>query len=90
VAKVIERVRPRYEVQEVEFGRVYRWRPERIVVQCGCGRRLSITRSTTSCVECGSDHTDAFWSESAEGYQGEGTLHPWRYLEDREEKGLPV
>ena len=28
MAKVIERVRPRYEVQEVAFGKVCRWRPE--------------------------------------------------------------
>src|SRR4028118_392049 len=31
VAKVIECAKGRYEVKDVEFGRVYKWRPKRIV-----------------------------------------------------------
>ena len=31
MAKVIERVQARYEVQEVEFGKVYKWHPAHIV-----------------------------------------------------------
>jgi hypothetical protein len=91
VAKVVERIRPHYEVHDVEFGKVYRWRPETIVVECRCGRRLSLTASTTcSCVACGSDHTDAFRAESVEGSKkSDETLHPWRYSEDREEEGIP-
>jgi hypothetical protein len=88
VAKVIERVRARYEVQDVEFGKVYKWRPERIVVECQCGQRLSLSASTTtSCVECGTDHGLAVKEESANGYQSDQSLHPWRYyyLEDRED-----
>ena len=42
VAKVIECAQARYEVQDVEFGKVYKWRPERIVVECQCGQRLSL------------------------------------------------
>ena len=41
--EVIERVQPHYEVQEVEFGKLYKWRPERIVLECECGKRLSLT-----------------------------------------------
>ena len=41
MAKVIERVQSRYEVEEVEFGKVYKWCPEHIVVECQCGQKLS-------------------------------------------------
>jgi hypothetical protein len=89
MVKVIERVWKRYEVQDVEFGKLYTWRPERIVVECEWGRRLSMTGSTTSCAECGSDHTDTFRNESAEVYRSYDALHPRRYSEDREaEQGL--
>ena len=93
--KVIERVRPRYEVQEVEFGQVYKWRPERIVVECQCGQRLSLTASTTSCTECATDHELAVKEASKmDGCQSDHTLHPWRYHyssseQDREYDGLP-
>jgi hypothetical protein len=92
VAKVIERVRARYEVQDVEFGKVYKWRPEGIVVECQCGQRLSLTASTTSCVECGTDHGLAVKEASTGGRQSDQTLHPWRYYsysEDREDASLP-
>jgi hypothetical protein len=37
LAKVIEQVEAGYEVEEVEFGTVYRWCPESVVVRCVCG-----------------------------------------------------
>ena len=43
MAKVIERLDACYEVQELEFGKVYKWQPERIVLECECGQRLSLT-----------------------------------------------
>jgi hypothetical protein len=77
--KVIERVQPRYEVQAVEFGKVYKWRPERVVVDCQCGQRLSLTPLTTSCAECGTDHVLAVKESSTDGHKSDQTLHPWRY-----------
>ena len=32
--KVIERIEAHYEVQDVEMGKVYRWCPESVVVEC--------------------------------------------------------
>jgi hypothetical protein len=88
--KVVERVQARYEVQEVEFGKVYKWRPERVVVECLCGQRLSLTASTTSsCVECGTDHTRALKEGSTDGWQSDENLHPWRYSEESGDIGLP-
>ena len=42
MANVIECAEGRYEVQDVEFGRVYKWRPERVVVECDCGERTAL------------------------------------------------
>ena len=90
MAEVTERVDARYEVQDVECGKVYKWCPERMVVECQCGQKLSLTASTTSCVECGSDHVLAVKAASTDRLQSDQTLHPWRYYsEDREDGGLP-
>jgi hypothetical protein len=78
-----------YEVQEVEMGQVYTWRPEHIEVECDCGERLTLTASRTTCNACGADHQVAA-SEGLEGERlGDKVAHPWRYTEDREDAGLP-
>jgi hypothetical protein len=35
--QVIERVAEHYDTQEVEFGIIYHWCPECVVVECKCG-----------------------------------------------------
>ena len=89
MVSTVERTEGHYEVQEVEFGRVYRWRPERVVVECECGERLSLTTSTTTCRWCGMDHAAVVSGELAVRRLGEEALHPWRYARDREGAGLP-
>jgi len=91
MAKVIERLDAHYEVQDVNMGEVYKWRPEHILVECRCGQRLSLTASKTSCAECGTDHGLAVKEALADGVQSDHVLHPWRYYysEDREDGGLP-
>ena len=84
---MIERAEGRYEVQDVEFGRVYRWRPEQVVVECECGERTTLTGSETTC-RCGADYTVVFRGESAASLEDEA-LHPWRYAGDRESAGIP-
>ena len=49
MVKVIERSVERYEVQEVEFGRVYKWCPECVVVECDCGDMMILTPSMATC-----------------------------------------
>lgn len=56
MARVIERVEAHYEVQDVEMGKVYRWRPESVVVECYCGKEPTLTASKNACSECGADH----------------------------------
>lgn len=38
-SKVIKCVLPHYEVQDVEMGKVYRWRPQSVVVECEADHR---------------------------------------------------
>ena len=78
MAKIIERARAGYDVEEVEYGKVYRWQPETVVVECGCGEEASFTHSETDCEECGAEHTRL---------QGDEDVHPWRYTEDHEDNG---
>jgi len=56
LAKVIEYVEAGYEVEEVEMGKVYRWRPERAVLECNCKKEITLTATKTICPECSSDH----------------------------------
>jgi hypothetical protein len=83
VAKVIERVEAHYEVRDVEVGKVYRWRPEGVVVECECGKTPTLTASKASCGGCGTDHRDIA-EEVLEARPGgddeEETGHPWRSL----------
>ena len=79
MAKVIERVEAHYEVRDVEMGKVYRWHPESVVVECYCGKEPTLTASKNACSECGADHRaivegvlDASTEEDEEVYR------PWR------------
>ncbi len=40
---VTEHTEGSYEVQDVQFGKVYKWRPENVVVRCECGERATLT-----------------------------------------------
>ena len=83
MAKVIERARARYEVEEVECGKVYRWQPETIVVECTCGEETALTPSETACEECGAEHTGLVREDLSDRQpQGDEDVHPWRYWDD--------
>ena len=89
MARVIERSGGRYEVQEVEFGTVYKWCPECVVLECDCGQRLTLTRSESTCPECGADHASIVREELAARQLEDELAHPWHYAKDREGAGLP-
>ncbi len=95
--QLIERVAEHYEVQEVEFGRVYKWCPESVVVECKCGKRANhkradlISREVSACV-CGKDdlariRTEVVLELVDEDY--EATHHPWRYWHPPAGSGIP-
>jgi hypothetical protein len=84
--RVIERIAEHYDVQEVPFGRAYRWSPEQVVIECSeCGKRATHTRSefisseVTDC-GCGKGHAARIREELViqvidEEY--EAHHHPW-------------
>jgi hypothetical protein len=87
VTHILERVEARYDVIESEFGVVYKWCPASIVVECGCGERVSLTsRSIAVCPGCGKDHEDIIREEleAAGRLREEEAKHPWRDAGERE------
>ena len=88
--KVIEYLEGCYSAQEEPLGVSYRWSPERIVVECKCGARPTLTASRTTCSGCGADQ--AFISRrelNGPHKTADEVLHPWRYAGDRAGVGLP-
>lgn len=84
----IEHTGGRYEVQELEFGSVYRWCPERFVVECDCGETF-VTKGPEFVCGCGADYASAVGEHRAAGRREDEALHPWRYAGEREGAGLP-
>ncbi len=57
--RIIEDIEGHYETQEGEYGKLYRWRPRSVVVECDCGKRTvhkrtSLIASMEAC-ECGAE-----------------------------------
>ena len=79
MVNVVECVGARYELQDVEIGKLYKWCPANITVECGCGERPTLTSSTTTCFRCRTDHMDVF--AEVLGIHKEDEDHsPWRSL----------
>ncbi len=90
--QVIERIEEHYEVQEVPFGRSYKWCPECVTVECDCGERpsfkMSVLTDSAAVCECGTDLTTNI-QEKLQGHlpevQGrapedyEASHHPWHH-----------
>jgi hypothetical protein len=86
---VIERIEGRYEAQDVPFGTVYAWHSRRVVIECDCGERLTLTGSATVC-GCGLNHATTIRKELDAARQLEDeVLHPWRYSGERENASIP-
>ncbi len=96
--RVVERVAGRYDMEEVgDFGRVYRWHPESVLVECECGRRTALKRSdvidSRPCCECGAVPTGAIREElvlEVLDESREADRRPWRYWRTSERTGLPI
>jgi hypothetical protein len=99
VMQVIERIAEHYDVQEVPFGRDYRWSPEQVVLECSkCGKKTTYKRSEilsskVVCCECGKGDTARIREELVirlldEEY--EAHHHPWRYWHTTKDSGIPV
>lgn len=63
--RVVERVEPHYAVEEVPYGKVYRWCPGCLVIECGCGEEL-ILPGSERCSGCETDYADIPWEMMVE------------------------
>ena len=79
-----------------DFGRAYKWRPEKVVVECDeCGRRMIFERSnlitSTVACECGTRSTADIREELiVEKLAEDELVRPWRYWQSKENAGIPV
>jgi hypothetical protein len=78
--KIVECIGARYEVHDVEMGKVYKWCPAIATVECGCGERLTLTSSRTTCFRCGTDHKYVIGEVLGIGVEEDEGGHPWRSL----------
>ena len=95
--EVVERIAGHYEAEDVPYGRVYKWCPECVVVECACGKRATYKRvdiiglAVTAC-ECDKDAMAGLREELVyqlldEEY--EAHYHPWRYWHPPKDGGIP-
>jgi len=58
VTQIKERIEGHYEVEEVPYGRVYKWTPGYALVECEeCGQLTIVDAVATACPKCGADYT---------------------------------
>jgi hypothetical protein len=93
--RIIEKSVGHYETQDVDFGRVYRWQPGGVTVECEeCGKRSThtksaLTRSLITC-DCGNEYTATIREELVSQVTEEtDALHPWRYQTPSDGTGIP-
>ncbi len=82
---VVECTEGRYEAHNGEFGRMYRWCPECLLVKCDCGETTILNGSDTTCAWCGADHTSIIQEELVPRWLEDEAVHPWHYSRAREE-----
>ena len=85
--RVIERVAEHYDLQEMPFGRIYQWSAEQVVLECKCGKKITLKRSevigseVSSCA-CGKGNTARIREELILWLIDEEYVahhHPWRH-----------
>jgi hypothetical protein len=95
--RIVERIPGHYEIQGVQdFGRVYRWCPEQVVLECeACGARRTSKRSelisSLITCECGARCSARVREELLiDTSPEEEDLHPWRTWHSSANAGIPV
>lgn len=81
---IIEGTEGRYEVQDGEFGKIYRWCPELVLVRCDCGEMTTLTESDTTCAWCGFNHASIIREELVTRWLEDEAIPPWRNARERE------
>ena len=92
MAQVITGIGGHYELEEVEFSRVYIQVAARDrMLECTCEKRTNLSIHGTSCEGCVADHAAVIreWLGPARQLE-EDEIYPWRYTEHSEEDELPL
>ena len=82
MVQIIERVEAHYESREMPFGKVYEWHPAYVVLECGCGEKVTLTATSTTstCGRCGADlGTFVYEIREREATLPDKLTHPWFY-----------
>ena len=79
--KVIERLDAHYQIEDLPMGKVYRWCPEKALVECNCGETPTLAASATTCTRCGTDHTPLIQEVLDSRPEDQKIEYPWRYLQ---------
>ena len=88
--KVIEYLEGHYTAQEEPFGVAYKWSPERVVIECECGARPTLTSLVSICSGCAIDHALSTRQELNESREMtvDKVLHPSLCWGPRELRGI--
>ena len=76
MTKVKVKIEGHYEVEEIAYGKDYKWVPAHALIECDCGRTMDTDARHTICPGCGTDHTQVVREASGRHLSGE-VLHPW-------------
>lgn len=89
--KAVGRIDGHYDSDKLPLGRVYRWCTEPIVAERGCGGRIILTCSMTTCAGCRTNYLAVVQERlPAElAAQADEVLRPWCLARDREGDALP-
>jgi hypothetical protein len=74
--KVKVEIAGHYEVQEIPYGKDYKWVPAHALIECACGHKMDANAHHGVCAGCGADHT-AVVREVAGRHLADEVLHPW-------------
>jgi predicted RNA-binding Zn-ribbon protein involved in translation (DUF1610 family) len=76
MTKVRVEITGHYEVQEVPYGKDYKWVPAHALIECDCEQVMDVDTHQTVCPNCGTDHA-AVVRKVAGRYLSDEVLHPW-------------
>ena len=76
MTKVKVRVEGHYEVQELPYGKDYKWVPAHALIECDCGQAMDVDTRHTICPGCGAEYV-AVVREVAGRHLADEVLHPW-------------
>ncbi len=75
--RVLERIAGHYDVEEMEFGKVYKWVPTNAHIECDCGQSFTVEGATaTSCPKCGAEHTGVVKGQEDKPLRKEEAYYP--------------